>query len=350
MDSKDILYNVSLDIPDLIEELRFDYQHSPNYNVNPTAFDNVNVTSGDWTMFCCPNHQENRASCGVTLDPPYNCNCFYCGPLGTIAEVVEIAFGLNEGEGLRRLLAGYMVEEKRPELDVEGIIRDGRGHNEIPCLPIEILGRFDMGDPNAWDYQVAKAYMNNTRGISDHTMAVYGIKIDTENECIVFPQFTRDGKLRFLQKRKVGENYYGPKFINEGSAIKKDILFGLHLIDRFKFTPQRIKRVRMVESPIDVLSNYQVGVPAVATNGKLLFKQQVRELQLAGVEIVDTFFDSDEAGREATADAKKRLRRANIHVNEVLHPPELAFMKQDSNSLMLNGWLPYVQTKDVTIF
>lgn len=350
MDSKEMLYNMNIDIEELVEELRFDYQHSPNYLANPTAFDNVNVTSGDWIMSCCPVHNESRPSFGISLDPPYNCNCFYCGSLGTIDEVIELAFGLDVGEGMRRLLVDYVLEETRNLLDIEGIINDGRGPNKIPSLPITELTKFDVLDYKSWDYQVAKAYMNNIRGLNDQALAFYGVRYDMENNCIVFPQFTRTGELRFLQKRKVGDNYYGPKFINEGSAIKKDILFGLNFIQQLRNSPNPIRRVRMVESPIDVISNYQVGIPAVATNGKLLFKHQIRELQLAGIDTVDTFFDNDEAGQEATETATKQLQRANIHVNHVIHPPHLNFTKQDSNSLMMHGWLHALEVRDATIF
>lgn len=348
--SVEILQNIHIDIEELLEELRFDYQHSPNYLTNPNAFSNVNRTSGDFYMCCCPNHPETRASFGVSKDAPYNTNCFYCGYLGTIAEAIEIAFSLEEGEGIAKILTRYVVEEKRKVHDIVGMIKDMRGETKIPSLPMEELTKFDNVDFNSWDYRVGLAYMVNQRFITMHTLNTFQVKVDVENNCIVFPQFTRKGELRFLQKRKTGDSYSGAKFINEGLAIKRDILYGLHHIDALKTTPSAIKRIRMVESPIDVLSNYQVGIPAVAINGKILFSSQVRELQLAGIEVVDLFFDNDEAGRDATTRAIKILKRANIHVNVVLHPPHLAGSKQDSNSLLPLGLLDKLYVKDVTSF
>lgn len=348
--SVEILQNVNLDVEELIDELRFDYQHSPNFNTNPNAFNDTNLTTGGWLMCACPNHPESKASFGISIDPPYNCNCFYCGYLGTIAEVVEIAFGLEEGEGLAKLLSGYIVEDKRKVMDIVTMIKDLRGEGEIPTLPMTELTKFDIVDKQSWDYKVALAYMLNQRGISMHTLDAYQVKVDLENKCIVFPQFTRKGELRFLQKRKIGDSYVGAKFINEGLAVKRDILFGLHLINRLRNTSYAIKRVRMVESPIDTMSNYQVGIPSVAINGKILFTSQIRELQLAGIEVVDLFFDNDEAGREATEKATKMLKRYNIHVNHVQHPPHLAGSKQDSNSLMLLGFLDKLPIIDMTTF
>lgn len=346
----EILQNVFIDVEELIEELQFEYQHSPNYGNNPNAFTNMNRTSGDWVMCCCPSHPETKASFGISLDAPYNCNCFFCGYLGTIADVIEQAFELEEGEGLTKLLTNYIVEDKRKVLDIVTMIKDLRGEGEIPSLPLSELFKFDQVDINSWDYKVALAYMVNQRGIHPQVLSKYDVKVDLENECIVFPQYTRTGKLRFLQKRKIGNSYTGAKFINEGLAVKRDVLYGLHHINALRDTPNRIRRVRMVESPIDVLSNYQVGIPAVAINGKILFTSQIRELQLAGIEIVDLFFDNDHAGREATEKATKMLKRRGIHVNVVHHPPQLAHSKQDSNSLLPLGLLDQLYIEDVTTF
>lgn len=345
-----ILENISLDVWDLIDELRFEYQHSHNFMLNPTAFSNKNDT-GDWVMSCCPNHAETRASFGISKSPPYHANCFYCGYLGTIDRVLEIAFSLDDGEGIKLLLSDYIVEEARTPLDVEGIINDGRERTKIPCLDEKELTKFDNAPSiNKWTYDVAMAYLINQRGMNIHTLNTYGIKVDVQNECIVFPQRTRTGELRFLQKRKIGNNYKGVKFINEGSPIKKDILFGLHFINRLRTTKNRIRRVRMVESPLDAMSNYQVGIAAVATNGKILFKNQIRELQLAGVEVVDLFFDNDDAGREATKHATKALTKEGFIVNHVQYPPIFTYdTKVDSNDLLKLGWLDKLKVKPVSL-
>ncbi|KZR59141.1 toprim domain-containing protein [Pseudobacillus badius] len=346
----EILENISLDIWDTLDELRFGYQHSPNYTLNPNSFSNKNDT-GDWVMSCCPNHPETRASFGVSKEPPYHTNCFYCGYLGTLDVVVEIAFGLDEGEGIKFLLTDYIVDEVRAPLDIEGIISDGRENTKIPCLDENELTKFNYSvTENKWVHDVAMSYLINQRGMNIHTLNTYEIKIDVKNECIVFPQRTRTGELRFLQKRKIGNNYQGAKFINEGSPIKKDILFGLHFINKLRTSENRIRRVRMVESPLDAMSNYQAGIAAVATNGKILFRNQIRELQLAGVEVVDLFFDNDDAGRDATKNATKSLVKAGFIVNHTLYPPQFnKDSKVDSNDLLKLGWLDKLETKPVSL-
>lgn len=345
-----MLENVSLDIWDIIDELRFEYQHAPNYGMNPSAFTHKNDT-GDWIMSCCPNHPETRASFGISKEPPYHTNCFYCGYLGTLDKAVEIAFSLDDGEGIKHLLSEYILEEVRAPLDVEGIINDGRERTRIPGLVESELSKFDSASAeNKWTHDVAMAYLINQRGMDPQTLETYQIKIDVKNECIVFPQRTRIGDLRFLQKRKIGSSFQGAKFINEGSPIKKDILFGLNFINKLRSSENRIKRVRMVESPLDVMSNYQAGMAAVATNGKILFKNQIRELQLAGVEVVDLFFDNDEAGRDATKNATRDLTRAGFIVNHTLYPPQFSKdSKVDSNDLLKLGWLDKLESKSVSL-
>lgn len=345
-----ILENLFLDVWEILDNLVFDYQHSPNYSTNPKAFSNKNDT-GDWVMSCCPNHPENRPSFGISKEAPYHANCFYCGYLGTIDRVIELAFDLDKGEGLKFLLTDYLVEEKRSKLDVDRIIDEGRLRLAIPTLDENVLSKFDNApERNNWEYRVALSYMIKERGIHPHTLEKYEIKVDLDNKCIVFPQRTRTGELRFLQKRKIGERFTGAKFINEGSPIKKDILFGLHHINKLRYSTNRIRRIRLVESPIDVLSNYQVGVPAVALNGKILFVNQIRELQLAGIEEVDLFLDNDSAGRQATREATEKLIKAGFIVNHCLYPKQVAHdYKQDSNTLLRLGLLDQVITRNVSL-
>ncbi len=341
MNAKEILETVYLDVEELTEELRFEYQHSPNFLTNPTAFSKTNDT-GDWYMSCCPNHPESRASFGIAKDAPYHCNCFFCGYLGTIDEVIEQALGLDDGEGLKMLLSTYLVEEKRLPIDVEAIIANGREPLILPTVDEELLtGFINSRDSNPWTFDVAMAYMLNERKLSIDTLKTYEIGVDTVNNCICFPQRTRTGELRFIQKRKVGNNYHGAKFINDGSPIKKDIVFGLHFIERLKKTRHRIKRVRMCESPIDAMSNYEMGIAAVAINGRILFKNQIHALQLAGVEVIDLMLDNDEAGRQGTKDALRWLDRAGFIVNLVQYANPLS---KDSNDLLRSGYLDKCQT------
>lgn len=344
--AREILETLYIDVEDLTDELRFEYQHSPNYFNNPNAFSKTNDT-GDWLMSCCPNHAETRASFGISKDPPYHCNCFFCGYLGTVDKVIEIALGLDDGEGLKMLLSTYLVEEQRLPIDVEAIIANGREPLKLPTVDESILrGYIESRDSNPWVYDVAMSYMLNERGLSRHTLETYEIGVDVENNCIAFPQRTRTGDLRFIQKRKVGNNYFGAKFINDGSPIKKDIVFGLHFIDRLKSTKNRIRRVRLVESPIDAMSNYEVGIAAVAINGRILFKNQIQALQAAGIEVVDLMLDNDEAGKQGTEEAIRKLDRAGMVVNVVQYANPFS---KDSNDLLRCGMLDRCQVVNVSL-
>lgn len=339
--AREMLESIYLDVEELTEELRFEYQHSSNYFNNPNAFSKTNDT-GDWLMSCCPNHPESRASFGISKDPPYHCNCFFCGSLGTVDKVIELALGLDDGEGIKMLLATYLVEEKRLPIDVEAIIANGREPLRLPTVDETVLqGYLNSRPDNPWRYDVATAYMLNERMLSKHTLDTYEIGVDTVHNCITFPQRTRTGDLRFIQKRKVGSNYIGAKFINDGSPIKKDIVFGLNFIDRLKTTRNRIRRVRVCESPIDAMSNYEVGIAAVAINGRILFRNQVQALQAAGIEVVDLMLDNDEAGKQGTKEALRWLDRAGFIVNQVQYANPFS---KDSNDLLRCGVLDRCHT------
>lgn len=337
----EILESVYLDVEELTDEIRFEYQHSPSFCDNPNAFSRINDT-GEWLMSCCPNHAESVASFGISKEPPYHCNCFFCGYLGTVDKVIELALGLDEGEGIKLLLSTYLVEEKRIPVDVEAIIANGREPLKLPTIGEEVLqGYLNSRESGPWVHDVAMAYMINERGLSKYTLDKYEIGVDTARNCITFPQRTRKGDLRFIQKRKVGNNYTGAKFINDGSPIKKDIVFGLHFIDRLKTTRNRIRRVRVCESPIDAMSNYEVGIAAVSLNGRILFKNQVQALQQAGIEVVDLMLDNDEAGKQGTKEAIRWLDRAGFVVNLVQYANPFS---KDSNDLLRCGMLDRCRT------
>lgn len=344
--AREILETIYIDVEDLTDELRFEYQHSPNYLTNPNAFSKTNDT-GDWLMSCCPNHAETRPSFGISKEPPYHCNCFYCGYLGTVDRVIELALGLDDGEGLKMLLSTYLVEEKRLAIDVESIIDSGREPLRLPTVDESVLeGYLNSREKNQWVYDAAMGYMLNERKLSWRTLQTYQIGVDVDNNCITFPQRTRKGDLRFIQKRKVGNNYHGAKFINDGSPIKKDIVFGLHFIDRIKTTKDRIRRVRLCESPIDAMSNYEVGIAAVAINGRILFKNQVQALQAAGIDTIDLMLDNDDAGRQGTAEAVKRLNKAGFVVNVVQYANPLC---KDANDLLRCGMLDRCPSVNVSL-
>ncbi len=341
----EILESIHIDAEELTEELSFSYQHEIGAVTNPNAFTKLNDT-GDWVMSCCPLHPESRASFGINKEAPYHCNCFYCGYIGTVDQMIEQVFDLDEGEGLKMLLSGYILDEKPVIYDMVADIENKRERLVIPDMPESYLQEMkESRQSNELMYRAGMSYMLQ-RGFDQRTLDTYEICVDTATGTLVFPQRTRRGGLRFVQKRKVGDAYHGAKFINEGNKIKRDILFGLHFINKFRATKDCIKRVRLVESPTDCMSNYQVGIPAVSINGRILFRNQIKELLLAGVNEVDLMLDNDAAGSKGMEDAAKALDRAGIVVNKVMYPSP--FLK-DSNDLLRAGMLDKLETRNVNM-
>lgn len=326
--------DISFDVSDLIESVRYDYQFTSDFALNPSALTKMTVR-GDWLMMNCPNHNETNPSFGISLSSPYHCNCFYCGTLGTIDKMIELVLGLDKNSGLKYVMdsLGYYELTK---IDLDRMFNQKK---EIKNLPENDLVSFQKLE-NSLDYEMAIAYLKK-RGLSDKTISTYGVGVDLKNYCITFPQRDRKGNLRFIQKRKINVNK-GNRFINEGNPVKKDILFGLHFIDKIKTTKKAIKKVRIVESPIDVLSHYQIGEVAVALNGLILFPQQIRELQLSGVTTIELMLDNDKAGKSSTVEARSKLNKAGFVVNEVHYPNDLF---KDANDLLLANELHNVKIK-----
>lgn len=338
--------DLSLNIEELIVTLREEFVNTDLYPINTTAF-LYQKHIGEWVMCCCPFHPETNPSFGISTVPPYHVNCFYCGYLGTVDRMIEKLFGLKRGQGICKLTAGYIIDESRKMFDVEEIIDGGR-NGEIPCLPESYINKFELvADRSSEEAVKAYEYLSS-RGLSEKTMRVYDIRVD--GKYILFPQRDRRGRLRFVQRRIAEKtNKKDRRFYNELVTTKKDILFGLHLIDRLKFTPHRISRVAIVESPIDVMSCFEVGIPAIGLNGKILYPPQIREMQLAGIDTVDIFTDADDAGREAARKIASKLAKSGFRINMVVYP-ERGDGQKDPNDLLVAGKLLNVRTIPSTIY
>ena len=151
--------------------------------------------------------------------------------------------------------------------------------------------------------------------------------------CVAFRYTTLSGKLRAVQfasfgkKRIARDGEYGDKKFEEGSEAKKG----------FFLAGQRLKDAALVlifEAPINALSAAAVlpAACAIAT-GSSYCKKQLKKLapRLEGKRVV-AWFDNDDPGRKATAQAAKLIPGAQ----SVVWPPGTP-EKSDINDLLRAG-------------
>jgi DNA primase len=300
-----ILSTIQIDMEDLLDDLAIDWIDHKEYVNNGTAFHKT-VRKGDYLMCCCPYHDEDIPSFGVRAEYPYDFNCFGCGVHGGLDSLVAYVKNLPTIlHGLHYIQKTYIIvsSQDRPKFDLEKHLHGGNLLDKKRSLPDEEATKFTS---------LRHSYIEK-RGFSDRTLRTYEVGYDEHTQAITFPVRTAKGLLRFINRRSV----LAKKFLNEKGIYKKDILYGLWYIIK---SPRPIERICLNESITDTMSCYESGLPACAIMGRILFKEQMREMLIAGIKEVDLFFDNDKAGLHCTLDTMEMLSTTPIRVNVVIFP------------------------------
>lgn len=334
------LSSFSLDIEDILEDLRLHWVENTGYRYNDTAFTKQKKTYGN-IMMCCPFHHETNPSFGVFTDYPWGYNCFGCGASGNLERLIAHVVGLpTELHGLQFILKNYVVTTatERPPIDLESIL-DGNALDRKRSLP----------DTEVDKFRVTSHPYFAKRGFSEHTIQKYELGFDKSIGAVTFPVRTSKGLLRFIKKRYVSQK----GFLNQSGIDKKDIVYGLYYILRAN-TP--ITEIYLNESETDTISCYEGRLPAGAVLGRIMFKEQVVELVRAGIKTVNLFFDNDKAGIECTFQAYELLSKYSaIRLNVVVYPggawgintvdaDELPF--KDANDLLIKNQIQNIDIID----
>jgi DNA primase len=334
----DLLSAFDVDIDEVLDDLRYEWELREESKYNPNALrKKPNTHGGGNIMFCCPAHSESVPSCGIKLDYPYLWNCFGCGASGDLSSLVSTALGLkDELQGYHYILKNYLITattERKP-IDINALL-DG---NDLDRK----RSRFEE---DVQQYVLKRHSYITRRGFSEQTIRKYEIGYDEVNEAVTFPIRTSKGLVRFIKKRSVNSK----KFLNESGIDKKDVLYGLYYILQ---APKPIVEIDLNESETDTCSCYESGRPACAILGRILFKEQVRELVKSGIRSVNLFFDNDKAGVECTIKAYQMLSNMTaIRVNVVIYPEghwgidgtdEMRF--KDANDLLKKGRMKSIRT------
>lgn len=128
------------------------------------------------------------------------------------------------------------------------------------------------------------------RGISDAVQRALHVGYDRAKQAVTIPWFTADGRLANILHRSVDSKVF---WYEKGGMPIREILYGLHVIYR-----RKIKRVALVEAPIDALFLMTCGIPAVAVGGTA-FNEAKRDLIIRSpIEELTLFTDNDAPGEE----------------------------------------------------
>lgn len=134
------------------------------------------------------------------------------------------------------------------------------------------------------------------RQLHTDAVATFGIRWDPKERSWVLPIRTPEGTLMGAQYRQKGV------VLNRPDGMEKSVtLFGLPEMMHYN-------RVTLVESPLDAVRLFGLGIPAVSSFGAWVSPQQV-QLLARNFGTVVLAMDNDAAGRQAMAHTAQQLRR-----------------------------------------
>lgn len=176
-----------------------------------------------------------------------------------------------------------------------------------------------------------KSYLAR-RGISEEVMKEFVVGYDKEKEAVAF--FWRDwktGKVVNAKFRSINSKVF--YYLKNGQQIRNH-LFGLYNVIKGGY-----KEVYLVESEIDCLYLWTLGLPAIAIGGSNFTEEQKRKLLLSGIETLVLATDRDKVGFTIRKQIIRELG-GMLHLKELFIPP----YAKDVNDLNKHELLNCVET------
>lgn len=232
----------------------------------------------------CPGHlertgHEDRKPSWSVNKTTYLHFCFSCGYKGTLSQLLYDLTGaapVDLVDELRRqsFLSRIAVRES-PEETLEPVISEWAIDHLLDDVPQKLL---------------------EMRWLRREAISAYQVR------------WNRDTRQWILPIRDPAGNLLGAQYRQQGSVLtlpagmaKSATVFGYDVVQPFDFAV-------LVESPLDAVRLFGLGIPAFATLGAWVSKEQVR-LMARLFSFVIVALDADKAGREATEVVRPMLKR-----------------------------------------
>lgn len=242
----------------------------------------------------CPMHKErvgkedSHASWSINRHTFVH-HCFSCGYSGTLV-------------GLLIDLQGYAPEDLQAEIAKSSFLRTMEKIEQKQEEPEE------ERPPTEWELSNiltdVPERLLTLRRLQRHAVDAYGVRWDPDKKSWVLPIYHPDGSLMGVQYRQKGTVINAPKGMNKAIT-----LFGFQvpilLSDGW---------VTLVESPLDAVRLYGLGIPAIASFGAWVSDEQIT-LMCRNYRRIVLAMDNDKVGKQATDMLRFQLRkRSQPHV------------------------------------
>ncbi len=163
------------------------------------------------------------------------------------------------------------------------------------------------------------------RGITQEVQRLFLIGYDREHDSVAMPWISTDKEVINIKYRSTRNKYF---YYEEDGQLTRNYVYGLAQCIHFGYTD-----VAIVESEIDCMSFWSVGIPAVAVGHCGLNPSQLKLLQKY-VKTITIAVDNDSSGNRFAAELKKSLLKDFI-VYEMTIPMQV----KDVNDLLVNHML-----------
>lgn len=252
------------------------------------------VPRGDNLIVTCPNQEhrggaERHPSCNIFQDinsPTVeygHVHCFACGYNVSLPQMVADCFNFSIELGEEWLSERF------------GDLVDG-GPDFLPPLEEAKKDPQYLSEDVLQTYYYRHPYMYQ-RKLKDWVIDTFEVGATADGQYITFPIRDEKGHLVGVSKRSTTSKYFHlPSFTNKP----------VYLLNQVRFKPYPF--VVVCEGQLDALTAWGYGVPCVALLGTGS-KHQFDILNKSGLRSYVTFFDNDDAGRKATANFNRKIRR-----------------------------------------
>lgn len=250
----------------------------PDYTKFATSTLSVASTSGDEYTVKCLFHDDSSPSMQFNVRTGLYI-CWSCGAKGNIVK-------------LQKHL-GVMGIDNTPDLDdLRKKIQELTNPTEAPTLSEHTLQRYKFPT----DYWTVK------RRFSDDAIRLFQLGYDPLEDHAIIPVRNFNSELISVIRRDLDPKAF-IRYRNGKKFPRKSTLFGAWLVAKYP-----TDTVVVCEGPLDAISVWSAGIPAVAQFGSSMSEEQRMILMQLGVTKVVLFYDNDRSGRGATQQAYELLR------------------------------------------
>lgn len=232
-------------------------------------------------------HPDNHPSWSINKQTFLH-HCFACDYSGTLT-------------GLHTDILGYAPEDLEMDLKHQSLMRRW---DEARAEPAKVIGPLlhklsDFTLLNVFR-DVPRRFLER-RFLKREAIDAYGVRYSPETRQVILPLRSPEGELLGAQYRQAGSVLTLPE-----GVPKSTTLFGYSLV-------QSHDQAVLVESPLDAVRLFGLGIPAVASLGAWVSKDQARLLSLA-FSTVYVALDDDKAGHDGAAILGPMLRSGGCAV------------------------------------